>query len=275
MFCSARRGPARERRPRSSLPNTASCSSRPATCCARPSRPARRSASRPRTSWRAASWCPTTSWSRSSSDRIDQPDAKRGFILDGFPRTVPQAEALDRMLAEKGLRLDAVVELKVDADILVRRIENRVEQMKRARRAAAARRQPGGAQAAACGLPRPDRAAGGLLPAARGRCGRSTAWPRSRTWPRPSGGRWRMPRSGRSRPARPAARPKAGPQGRRKAAGQDRSRPRPRPRQGRQAAPKRPPRRKASARRKAGRRSRPPEARQKSSKTARSRRLTK
>jgi adenylate kinase len=64
------------------------------------------------------------------SERIDQPDARRGFILDGFPRTVPQAEALRRMLAERRLRLDAVVELKVDPDILVRRIENRVAQMK-------------------------------------------------------------------------------------------------------------------------------------------------
>jgi adenylate kinase len=62
------------------------------------------------------------------ADRTDQADAQRGFILDGFPRTVPQAEALDRMLAKKGLRLDAVVEIKVDPDILVRRIENRVEQ---------------------------------------------------------------------------------------------------------------------------------------------------
>lgn len=64
------------------------------------------------------------------ADRIDQPDAKRGFILDGFPRTVPQAEALDHMLANKGLRLDGVVALEVDPDILARRIASRVEQMK-------------------------------------------------------------------------------------------------------------------------------------------------
>src|SRR5438046_4069926 len=60
------------------------------------------------------------------SDRIDEPDARKGFILDGFPRTVPQAHALDRMLRERGLKLDAVIELKVDEGILVDRIERRV-----------------------------------------------------------------------------------------------------------------------------------------------------
>ena len=63
------------------------------------------------------------------ADRIWQPDARRGFVLDGFPRTVPQAAALDRLLAERGLELDAVIELKVDEGILLQRIERRVAEM--------------------------------------------------------------------------------------------------------------------------------------------------
>ena len=63
------------------------------------------------------------------ADRIDQSDARRGFVLDGFPRTVPQAEALDRLLAERGLKLDGVIQLKVDEGSLLKRIETRVAEM--------------------------------------------------------------------------------------------------------------------------------------------------
>jgi adenylate kinase len=64
------------------------------------------------------------------SDRIDQPDAARGFILDGFPRTVPQAGALDELLKKKHIRLDAVVELRVNESALLQRVETRVAEMR-------------------------------------------------------------------------------------------------------------------------------------------------
>ena len=62
---------------------------------------------------------------RMIGERISRPDCAKGFILDGFPRTVPQAEALDKLLHETAVDLDAVIELKVDEAVLVERISGR------------------------------------------------------------------------------------------------------------------------------------------------------
>jgi adenylate kinase len=62
------------------------------------------------------------------AERYDQPDCAKGAVFDGFPRTIPQAEALDGMLAKRGKKIDLVIELKVDDKILIDRVEQRIRQ---------------------------------------------------------------------------------------------------------------------------------------------------
>lgn len=69
------------------------------------------------------------------AERIQQPDARKGFVLDGFPRTVGQAEALAKLLDERGIALDVVIELEVDEAALLGRVEKRAKEMGGAARA--------------------------------------------------------------------------------------------------------------------------------------------
>jgi adenylate kinase len=62
------------------------------------------------------------------AERFDRPDCSNGAVFDGFPRTIPQAEALDKMLASRGRKIDAVIELKVDDEAMVGRMETRVKE---------------------------------------------------------------------------------------------------------------------------------------------------
>jgi adenylate kinase len=62
------------------------------------------------------------------SERLDREDCKAGFVLDGFPRTIPQADALEKMLAEKAMPLDAVIEIRADPDVLVARVAKRAKE---------------------------------------------------------------------------------------------------------------------------------------------------
>ena len=62
------------------------------------------------------------------AERLDRPDCAKGAVFDGFPRTIPQAESLDKMLVSRGSKIDAVIELKVNDEAMVGRMENRVRE---------------------------------------------------------------------------------------------------------------------------------------------------
>ena len=99
--------------------------SRRATCCARPSPTRRSSAREPRRRWTLGELVSDDIVLGMIKDRIAQADAKRGFILDGFPRNTSQADSLDALLAGLKLKLDRVVLMDVDFDILMKRLTGR------------------------------------------------------------------------------------------------------------------------------------------------------
>ena len=124
-FSWARPDRARALRPSVSSSNSESRRSRPETSSGSTARTAPSSANAPTPSWPRASWSTMRPCSRSSATELRRPDAQDGFILDGFPRTQAQAEALTALMRELATPIDAVVLFEVGADELVRRISGR------------------------------------------------------------------------------------------------------------------------------------------------------
>ena len=213
-----------------------SCSSRPATCCARRSRPARRSACGPRTSWRAASWCRTTSWSRSSPTASTSRTPATASSSTASRARCRRRRRSTACWREKGLKLDAVIELKVDEGILLERIEKRIAEMKARGEPLRDDDNPEVLRRRLAGLPRPDRAAGDLLPAA-GRAADGRRHGRDRRRGRPPIDRDAAGRAGgQGTPSSPKRAPKAAAEAAAeskakasKAAPMGRKRPRPKP----------------------------------------------
>jgi len=123
-------GRARERRRKGWFSATASFNSRPAKCCVRPWPAQTPVGLRAKDIMASGGLVPDDIVIGIISDRLDKPDMAKGFILDGFPRTVPQAQALDDLLKRKHMKLDAVVELRVNESALLQRVESRVAEMR-------------------------------------------------------------------------------------------------------------------------------------------------
>jgi adenylate kinase len=126
------RGRGRAHKHKGSLKPTRFPNCRLATCCAPLSPPERRSGLKAKAVMDAGELVSDAIVNAIVAERIDQKDCKKGFILDGYPRTLAQADAVGKMLSKRKLKLDAVIELIVDDKALVGRIVKRAEDAKAA-----------------------------------------------------------------------------------------------------------------------------------------------